>query len=49
METNIPLVKPTLMATWINTRTGNSSNSLSINAEIGDKYKWSGTYMWSSK
>lgn len=49
METNIPLVKPTLMATWINTRTGNSSNSLSINAEIGDKYKWSGSYMWTSK
>ncbi len=49
METNLPLVKPTLIATWINTRTGNSSNSLSITGEIGDKYKWSGSYMWTSK
>lgn len=49
METNLPLVKPTLTATWINTRTGNSSNSLSITSEIGDKYKWSGSYMWTSK
>ena len=49
IETNLPLVKPTLIATWINTRTGNSSNSLSITGEIGDKYKWSGSYMWTSK
>lgn len=49
METNLPLVKPTLIATWINTRTDNSSNSLSITGEIGDKYKWSGSYMWTSK
>lgn len=49
METNLPLVRPTLIATWINTRTGNSSNSLSITGEIGNKYKWSGSYMWTSK
>ena len=28
---------------------GNTSNSLNINTEIGDTYKWSGNYMWQSK
>jgi hypothetical protein len=34
---------------WTNKRTGNTSNSLNINTEIGDTYKWSGNYMWQSK
>lgn len=49
METNTPLVKPTMLVTWMNNRTGTTSTSLSINAEIGDVYKWTGSYMWSSK
>ena len=49
METNTPLVKPTMLVTWMNNRTDTTSTSLSINAEIGDVYKWTGSYMWSSK
>ncbi len=49
METNTPLVKPILTVLWINNRTGSTSSSLSINAEIGDTYKWEGNYMWQSK
>jgi hypothetical protein len=49
METNTPLVKPIMTVLWTNKRTGNTSNSLNINTEIGDTYKWSGNYMWQSK
>lgn len=49
METNTPLVKPTMLVTWMNNRTGATSTSLSINAEVGDVYRWAGSYMWSSK
>lgn len=49
MEPNKPLVKPILSVTWTNNRTGNTSNSLSLSSEIGDRYKWSGSYKWSSQ
>lgn len=49
MEPNKPLVRPILSVTWTNNRTGNTSNSLSLSSEIGDKYKWSGSYKWSSQ
>lgn len=49
IETNTPLVKPIMTVLWTNKRTGNTSNSLNINTEIGDTYKWSGNYMWQSK
>nr|DAX10890.1 MAG TPA: Inclusion body protein [Bacteriophage sp.] len=49
METNVPLVKPTMLVTWMNNRTGTTSTSLSINAEVGDVYRWTGSYMWNSK
>lgn len=48
-DMNVPLVKPTIIATWTNKRTGVTSGSLNISAEIGDTYKWSGNYMWMSK
>lgn len=49
IETNTPLVKPIMTVLWTNKRTGNTSNSLNINTEIGNTYKWSGNYMWQSK